>query len=420
MPNLADSRAPRTGGEVPGSLVGELKDVRISGRRRAMVTTKETDRSQHGGIALLAAALVALVWSNSPWRASYQSVWHTGVAVSMGRFFVDGDLRHWVNNALMAVFFLVVGLEIKREMVHGSLRDPKTAAMPAIAALGGMVAPALLFVVVNAGGSGARGWGIPMATDIAFAVGVVALVGPRVPASLRLFLLTLAVVDDIGAIIVIAVFYSSDVALRYVGAAVALAAVIAVLNWRGVVRLAPYVVVGALLWLTTYASGVHATIAGVVLGLLMPVGPAASPGARLDRVLQPWSTFLVLPVFALANAGVVLSVDAFGASGAVAVTAGVVLGLVAGKTFGIAGAMWLGVRGRLGLLPQGATWPMMVAVAAIAGVGFTVSLFIAELAFDTGPLQDAARTGVLAGSAVAAVAGWAALRRACRENAVPV
>ncbi len=198
-----------------------------------------------------------------------------------------------------------------------------------------------------------------MATDIAFAVGVVALVGPPVTVSVRLFLLTLAVVDDIGAIIVIAVFYSSDVALRYVGAAVALAAVIAVLNWRGVVRLAPYVVVGALLWLTTYASGVHGTIAGVALGLLMPVGPAASPGARLDRVLQPWSTFLVLPVFALANAGVVLSIDAFGASGAVAVTAGVVLGLVAGKTFGIAGAMWLGVRGRLGLLPEGATWPMM-------------------------------------------------------------
>jgi len=371
-----------------------------------MATTKETDRSQLGGAVLLAAALVAIIWSNSPWSASYQSLWHAGVPLGLGRVVINGDVRHWVNDALMAVFFLVVGLEIKRELVHGPLRDPMTAAMPAIAALGGMVVPALLYFFVNAGGSGARGWGIPMATDIAFAVGVVALVGPRVPASLRLFLLTLAVVDDIGAIVVIAVFYSSDVDLRYLGAAAALVTVIALLNRRGVVRLAPYVVLGAVLWMATYASGVHATIAGVVLGLLMPVGLVGSPGERLNRVLQPWSTFLVLPVFALANAGVLLGADAFGASGAAAVSAGVGLGLVAGKTIGIAGATWLGARAGLGRLPEGATWPMMFGV------------FMAELAFDTGSLQDAARVGVLTGSVLAAVAGGAALRRACRATAL--
>jgi len=364
---------------------------------------------------------------------------------------LEEDLHHWVNDALMAVFFFVVGLEIKRELVEGELRDPRTAAMPAIAALGGMVVPALLFVLVSAGTAGSRGWGIPMATDIAFAIGVVALLGQRVPASLKLFLLTLAIVDDIGAILVIGVFYSSGLEPRFLLAALALVAVIVLLNRAGVVWVAPYLVVGAALWLATYASGVHATLAGVVLGLLTPARSllpatvarnwaadlddepsaheldamaklarhAVSPAERIAHLLHPWTSFLIVPLFALANAGVVIKADSFDAPGATALTIAVMVGLVVGKTLGIAGAAWLGARAGIARLPEGATWPMMLAISTVAGIGFTVSLFIAELAFAIGPLQDAAKLGVLAASAIAALVGGLALRRACRPASAP-
>ncbi|HVF14425.1 MAG TPA: Na+/H+ antiporter NhaA [Acidimicrobiales bacterium] len=406
------------------------------------------DTEASGGILLLGAAAVALAWANSPWSASYQTLWHTDVAFNVGRYALRGDLHHWVNDALMVVFFFVVGLEIKRELVHGDLRDPRTAAMPALAALGGMVVPAAFYLLVNTAGPGSRGWGIPMATDIAFAVGLVTLLGRGVPASLKLFLVTLAVVDDIGAIVVIGLFYSTGLQPRFLGMAAALVVAIALLKRAGVVWLVPYVLLGAALWLVTYASGVHATIAGVVLGLLTPAtammpasvarewagdlhdDPTAqelkamthlarhsvSPAERISNALHPWSTFMIVPLFALANAGVVIRGDSFDAPGASAVTAGVVLGLVVGKMLGIAGAAWLAARTGLGRLPEGATWPMMFAIAAIAGIGFTVSLFVAELAFDVGPLQDAAKLGVLAGSTVAAIVGGAALRRACRER----
>jgi NhaA family Na+:H+ antiporter len=404
-----------------------------------------------GGILLLAAAVVALVWANSPWSASYESLWHTDVTLNFGRYVLEGDLHHWVNDALMVVFFFVVGLEIKHELVHGKLRDPRTAAMPALAALGGMVVPAALFLLVTAGGDGARGWGIPMATDIAFAVGVVTLLGPRVPASLKLFLLTLAIVDDIGAIIVIGAFYSTGLQPEFLGVAAAIILVITLLSRSGIVWLAPYLVLGGALWLATYASGVHATIAGVVLGLLTPAGrllPASvakewandlqdeptaeemhamtrlarhsvSPAERIAHVLHPWSSFLIVPIFALANAGVSIKADAFEGAGAAAVTAGIMLGLVAGKTLGIAGAAWLGVRLGVARLPEGADWKMMFGIAAVAGIGFTVSLFVAELAFTDGALRDAAKIGVLAASTVAAVIGGIALSRACRDKAIP-
>jgi NhaA family Na+:H+ antiporter len=395
-----------------------------------------------GGILLLAAALIALAWANSPWGDSYRSMWHTPLDIGVGRHTLDGDLRHWVNDGLMVVFFFVVGLEIKQELVRGELRDPRTAAMPALAALGGMVVPALVYLLVAAGSGRSRGWGVPMATDIAFAVGVVTLLGPRVPASLKLFLLTLAVVDDIGAIVVIGLFYSSGVEPQFLAAAVALVGAIVVLKRAGVVRLAPYLVLGAALWLVTHASGVHATIAGVVLGLLTPATnptarsaatdladdptvphpdemgqsprPTPPPAERLIHALHPWSSFVIFPVFALANAGVVVRAGSFDAPGTTAVTVGVVLGLVVGKALGITGAAWLAARSGLGRLPEGATWPMMWGIAAVGGIGFTVSLFIAELAFEAGPLQEAAKLGVLAGSTVAAVVGGAALRRACR------
>ena len=388
------------------------------------------------------------MWANSPWSAAYETLWHTEVTVNVGRYSLEGDLHHWVNDGLMTIFFFVVGLEIKRELVQGELRDPRTAAMPAIAAVGGMVVPALLFVLLNAGGEGTRGWGIPMATDIAFAVGVVALLGSRVPASLKLFLLTLAIVDDIGAIVVIGLFYSSGLRPELLLLAAGIVAVIALVNRAGVVWLAPYIALGTVLWLVTYASGVHATIAGVVLGLLTPARRlvatsvarewaadlndeptahemeqmtklarhAVSPAEGMAHALHPWSSFLIVPVFALANAGVPLEADAFEAPGTAAVAAGVILGLVLGKTLGIAGAAWLGARAGVARLPEGATWAMVLAISTVAGIGFTVSLFIAELAFGAGPLRDAAKLGVLTASGIAAILGGTALRRACRPR----
>ncbi|HUR22477.1 MAG TPA: Na+/H+ antiporter NhaA [Acidimicrobiales bacterium] len=401
-----------------------------------------------GGIVLLIAAVAALVWANSPWSASYRTLWSTDLSLGLGRFILVEDLRHWVNDALMAVFFFVAGLEIKRELMHGDLADPRVAAMPAIAAAGGMIVPALVFLAVTAGTDGSRGWGIPMATDIAFAIGVVALLGPRVPASLKLFLLTLAIVDDIGAIVIIALFYASDIQPQFLLVAGGLLAAMLCLRRAGIVWMAPYVVLGAGVWLATQASGIHPTIAGVVLGLLAPAQPliagavarhwasdlgdepgpaeldamtrlartAVSPAERLEHLLHPWTSFCIVPLFALANAGVEIRSDYFGGPGSVEVTAGVFFGLVAGKALGITAAAWLAVRSGLGQLPEGATWPMVAGVTAIAGIGFTVALFIAELAFDPGSLQDAAKIGVLGASTVAAVVGAGVLRRACRPE----
>ena len=420
----------------------------MPGRRVPRVVREFLETEAAGGIVLLVAAVAALVWANSPWSASYRTLWGTEVSIHFGRFVLADDLHHWVNDGLMAIFFFVVGLEIKRELVHGDLRDPRTAAMPAIAAAGGMVVPALLFFAVNAGSSGSSGWGIPVATDIAFAIGVVALLGSKVPASLKLFLLTLAIVDDIGAIVVIAVFYAGEVQAAFLAAAVGLLAVMLALRRAGVVWLAPYVFLGIGVWLATRASGVHATIAGVALGLLAParaLTPAAvarewagdladepspaqldamtrlaktsvSPAERLEHLLHPWASFAVIPLFALANAGVRINADSFEAAGAVGVTAGVILGLVVGKVVGITAAAWLAVRSGLGRLPAGATWPMLVGIAMIAGIGFTVSLFIAELAFEPGGLQDAAKIGVLGASTVAAALGSFILARACRRE----
>ena len=391
-----------------------------------------------GGVVLVAASIAALVWANSPWRATYDTFWHTPVDLRVGTFGFTGDLHHAVNDGLMAIFFLVVGLEIKRELVTGDLRDARVAALPAVAAVGGMVVPALLYVAFNAGGRGSDGWGIPMATDIAFAVGVLALLGPRVPSSLKLFLLSLAIVDDVGAILVIAAFYTSDLEVdALVLAAACLAAAIALralrIHWNPA-----YVALGAVCWLAMFESGVHATIAGVAFGLLAPARPIApstlarewsldlsddptpdelrtlalvanesvSPAERLQHLLHPISSFVIVPVFALANAGVELSGGALDAAGAGAVAAGVAVGLVVGKLTGIVGAAWLAVRLRVAALPADATWSSLAGVAAIAGIGFTVSLFITDLAFDDAPaLVDAAKLAILGASLVAALLG---------------
>ncbi len=401
---------------------------------------------------LLVGAVLALAWANSPWQATYESLWTTELAVEVGRFSLSEDLRHWVNDGLMTLFFFVIGLEIKRELVHGELRDPRTAALPVLAALGGMIVPAVLYLLVTNGGPGSAGWGIPMATDIAFALGVVAVLGRRVPSSLKLFLLTLAIVDDIGAIAVIAVAYSSH--LDRTALAVAGAGVVTVLVLRRaeVTWVPIYVAVGVGVWLATLASGVHATIAGVVMGLLTPASPLApaalarewagdladepSPGElagmarlakasvsvaeRLAHQLHPFTSFVVIPIFALANAGVTLSADALAPVGAGAVALGVVVGLVVGKVAGIAAFSWLSVRLGLSRLPEGVGWGQLVGIASLAGIGFTVSLFIAGLAFEDPALVAAAKTGILAASATAAVLGAVVVARSAPVTSSPV
>ena len=372
-----------------------------------------------GGIVLVVAAVVALGWANSPWDGAYRALWSTELRVELGRWVLTEDLRHWVNDALMAIFFFVVGLEIKRELVDGELRDPRQAAVPALAALGGMVVPAVLFGLITLGSAGDSGWGIPMATDIAFAVGVVALFGSRVSPALKLFLLTLAVVDDIGAIVVIALFYSEGVDLGALAAAGALLVAIVAVRRAGVEHVSVYALLGAGVWLATYQSGVHATIAGVVLGLMTPARPEGSPSVAegLQHALHPLSSFAIVPIFALANAGVRIEGDALDAPGANRVVVAVVVGLVAGKLLGILGATWLAVRSGLGRIPEGATWAEVAGVAVVAGIGFTVSLFIAGLAFEGPELEAAAKLGVLGASVAAAALGSLVLAVANRRGA---
>jgi NhaA family Na+:H+ antiporter len=363
------------------------------------------DTEAASGVLLLGAAVVALLWANSPWSGSYERLWDTATTTSIGAWHLPGDLRHWVNDGLMAIFFFVVGVEIKRELVDGDLKDPRAAALPVLAALGGMVVPALLFTAVNVVGAGGRGWGVPMATDIAFAVSVVVLLGPRVPPGLKLFLLTLAIADDIGAIVVIALFYARSIDVLALAVAFAAFGAVLVLRRLGVTSLAPYAAVAAMAWLAMFESGVHATIAGVVLGLLTPARPAPSPAERLQHVLDPLAGYVIIPIFALANAGIEIRSGMLDGDGATRVAIGLFLGLVVGKAVGITLASWLAVRLGLGVLPAGATWRHLVGVAALAGIGFTVALFMSGLAFDRPELGDAAKVGILAGSVVAALVG---------------
>ena len=400
-----------------------------------------------GGILLLGATVVALVWANSPWQSSYVDLWSTEAVVRIGSAEVAENLQHWVNDGLMAVFFFVVGLEIKRELVTGDLSEPRDAMLPAFAALGGMVVPATIFLAVNAGGDGAGrdGWGIPMATDIAFAVGVLALLGDRVPAPAKLLLLALAIVDDIGAILVIAVFYTDELALGWLAAAIVGLVVVTQMRRLRVWYPPLYLVAGVLVWWFTFQSGVHATIAGVALGLVTPARPllpafqadqiadrlsadtdvsadevrevsfelreSVSVAERLGDALHPWSSYLIVPIFALANAGIPLSWDALGDAAGSALTAGVVVGLVVGKPLGIVAATLLTVRLGLGRLPDGLGWRHVWGIGALAGIGFTVSLFVSGLAFDAATQRNQAALGVLAASAVSALTGTVLLLR---------
>jgi Na+:H+ antiporter, NhaA family len=389
-----------------------------------------------GGVVLVVATVVALIWANSPLSDSYRELWTTTVTIGFRDHALTLDLRTWVNDALMAVFFFVVGLEIKRELVVGDLRDRRTAALPAIAALGGMILPAAVYLVLNAGGDGARGWGIPMATDIAMAVGVLSLLGSRINPSLKLFLLALAIVDDIGAILVIAVFYSSGIEPISLLLGALLVVTVVVMRRLGVGVVWPYIVVGVALWLSIHESGVHATITGVILGLLTPTGPrrpatdadretteiasgSVSVAESLEHAIHPWSSYAIVPLFALANAGVVISADSVSDAVHSPITHGVVLGLVVGKFVGISAFAWLACRLRIATLSAGTRWSGILGVAALGGIGFTVSIFVSGLAFGDGIRDTNAKLGILTASVISAVVGSLVLARR-RSEPTPV
>ncbi|MFB3853923.1 MAG: Na+/H+ antiporter NhaA [Vicinamibacterales bacterium] len=407
------------------------------------------------GLVLLAAAVIGLLWANSPWRGAYDALWHTEIGFTAGSFSSTHDLRHWVNDALMVIFFFVVGLEVKREFADGELSKPVRAALPMVGALGGMLVPAGLYLAFNPRGEAAHGWGIPMATDIAFALGVLGLAGPKVPFSARIFLLALAAVDDIGAILVIAVFYTSQLSLAALGGAALILVVILGMRRAGFLSELAYLPLGVLFWFAMLESGVHATIAGVILGLLAPARPAygeshfeasmqplldsfretqvdgdtergeaiigqmselvestEAPVNRLLRFLHPWSSYVVLPVFALANTGVSLSGGEMQQALSSPVFLGVLVGLLVGKPVGITAFCWIAVRLGLAERLKGVSWVQLAAIGALAGIGFTVSLFITSLAFGEQPAGHAARTGILAASLAAGVLGYFALRMA--------
>ena len=366
-----------------------------------------------GGLLLLGAAIVALLWANSPWSDAYFDLWHTELNVGIGGASIDLDLQHWVNDLLMAVFFFVVGLEIKRELVTGELQDRRAALLPAIAAAGGVAAPALIFTLIAAGGEGASGWAIPAATDIAFAVGVLALLGSRVSSGVRLFLLTIAIVDDVIAIAIIALFYSASLSFAWLLVALAAMAAVVALQRARVSSPLAYLPVAAVLWVAVFESGVHATIAGVALGLLVPARPFHGRDVQgaLEHRFHPVSAYVIVPLFALANAGVDFGGGLLGDALASEVTWAVAAGLVLGKLAGISGATLLALRLRIGKLPDGMAPGQVFGVGALGGIGFTVSLFIADLAFEQPALTDAAKVGIFAGSIVSGLLGATLLLR---------
>lgn len=409
-----------------------------------------------GGIVLLACTVAALAWANSPWSKGYFALWRTELDLGPAGHPLRLSLRNWIDDGLMALFFLFVGLEMKREFLVGELASRRHAMLPVAAAVGGMALPALLYASVNAGGDGAHGWGIPMATDIAFALGVLALLGPRVPLGLKVFLVSLAIVDDLGAVLVIAGFYTTAIDWHALALAGAIVAALFLLNRAHIHGLRWYLGLGAVLWIAVHESGVHATVAGVVLALAIPVrtridadeftarvswlidefrrgetgdrrvltssaqqealhaldveaSAVTPPLLRLEHALQGPVSFAIMPLFALANAGVRLTT--FGDALSSPVAWGVTLGLLLGKTIGITLFAWLAVRAGVATLPAGVGWGMLHAASWLGGIGFTMALFVAGLAFADGPLMETAKAGVLVASAIAGIVGYLLLRR---------
>ena len=420
-------------------------------------------RQASGGLVLMGASALALLWANSRWAGAYREVWsETGLKIEFGEFHISMNLLHWINDFLMGLFFLLVGLEIKREVLTGELASLRKSVLPIAAAAGGMLLPAAIYAALNAGQPTLRGWGVPMATDIAFSLGVLALLGERAPISLKVFLATLAIADDIGALLVIALFYTEELRLGFLALAAAPLLGMVGLNLFGVDRLAPYMLLGVLVWFFVLESGVHPTIAGVLVALPIPARQAVRceefvsvtrrsldyfdrqarrdgvimtnpklsgalhaikracwlaepPCQQLEHALLPWVSLVIVPLFGLANAGVVLSAEVRGAI-ASPVTLGAALGLVVGKPLGILLASWLAIRIGGASLPSGVTWRQLSGAACLGGIGFTMSLFIGHLAFTEPAALEAAKIGVIGGSFISGVLGWLILRSATAEE----
>ncbi len=375
------------------------------------------------GLLLIAAAVLALIINNSPLSYLYGGLLEVPVAIQVGALNIAKPLLLWINDGLMALFFLLIGLEVKREVVDGHLSKPSQVILPATAAVGGMVVPALIYWFINRDNPAAvAGWAIPTATDIAFALGVLALLGKRVPVSLKLFLMTLAIIDDLGAIIVIALFYSGTLSSVSLLLAAACLLVLVAMNRLDVIKLGPYMIVGLILWVCVLKSGVHATLAGVALAFCIPLrtrNAESSPLLALEHALQPWVAYAILPIFAFANAGVSLAgmtVDSFTHP----VPMGITIGLLLGKTVGVFGLTWVAVKLRLAALPAGAGWGHILGVAILCGIGFTMSLFVGSLAFAPGSSEYAGmdRMGILTGSFFAAVIGYAVTAMASRKTSI--
>ena len=372
------------------------------------------------GVVLLIAAAVALAWANSPLGYAYEALWHLKIPLSLGTLLPVQDLHFWVNDGLMTVFFLVVGLEVRRELHDGSLSDPRVATLPIVAAVGGVLVPALLYFLLNTDPATRKGWAIPTATDIAFAVGVLSLIGRGVPAALRMLLLTLAIIDDVAAILVIAFVYSGGIALTGLMVVAAGALLVLALQWLGARWALIYILPGAIIWYGMLSAGMHPTLAGVILGLLTPATvnfgrrrrappphpEAIAPVVALEARLHPWVAFGIMPLFALANAGVSLTGLDLSAAQPLAVGCGIVLGLVIGKPLGIVLAAFLAVRMKLCTLPDGVHWPHTLLLGLLGGIGFTMSIFITNLAFTDPLLLSAAKFAVLIGSGAAAGLGF--------------
>ncbi|NMH99402.1 Na+/H+ antiporter NhaA [Pseudonocardia sp. K10HN5] len=400
-------------------------------------------RTESGSaVLLLAAAVIALLWANL--SSSYEAFWHTPLSISLDGFGLTEDLRHWVNDGLMVLFFFSVGLEISREMTIGELRGARAVAAPTLAAIGGLTVPAALYLLFNAGGPAAGAWGIAISTDTAVLLGVLALVGPRCPDQLRIFLLALSIVDDIGAVLAIAVFYTKHVDLVALLLAVVLFAALVGLRFVNFWRTPIYALIGVIMWFAVLRSGVHPSVVGVALGLLVnayapqprdiarvqvlarslvidptptralaaqaAVTEAVSPNERLQLRLQPWSSYVIVPLFVLANAGIVFDSQTIAAALRSPITWGVVAGLVVGKPIGVSAGTWLALKTGIGRVPDTLRWGQLIGGAALSGIGFTVALFITELALDDPALQNQAKIGIVTGSVLAALSGWMIFR----------
>ena len=380
-----------------------------------------------GGILLMLAAVAAMLVANSSLSEGYHGMLNTYFAVTYGGEGLQKPLILWINDGLMAIFFFLIGMELKRELLEGKLKNPSDVILPGMAAVGGMIVPALIYSSINWGNAETiRGWAIPAATDIAFALGVLALVGTRAPSSLKVFLLTLAILDDMGAIIIIALFYTADLKLDYLFLALVPIAVMAWLNYRRIHRVAPLLILGAIMWFFVLKSGVHATLAGVVTAFFIPMKDkwGKSPLHSVEHALSPYVLYVIVPIFAFANAGVVLS--GLGPDQLLApVPIGVALGLVLGKQVGVFGVTWIMVKTKLARMPSGASWLQVYGIACLAGIGFTMSLFIGGLSFGESMLMNEVRLGVLAGSIISGILGYTALmvassKAAATKTAAPV